>query len=161
MLVCGIISAGFLPYFVRLGVTRKACFIGTAVASCVLSLALAAGSGLIYLAERMLTAADIALDRMWLAAVIAFAFNILHYYAIGWLIGAGFYRYGAGGVLFIALAVPFSFAAEALWDAVPREWLHLSEAVEFLVAVAGSLLLLAILLGLVRLVTRNVRVRLQ
>lgn len=160
MLVCGIISVpGFLTYYVRQGVTRKAYFIGAAIVSAVLALALAAGSGLIYLAERMLFAPDIDLDRTWIAAVAAFAFNILHYYVFGWLIGAGFYRYGAGGLLFVVLAVAFAFAAEALWGTVLADWLRFSDPAGYLVAVAGSLLLLAILLGLIRMITRNVRVR--
>lgn len=154
MLVCGIISvSGFMTHYVRLGVTRKAYFIGAAIASAVLALALAVGSGLVYVAERSLFGGDIRLEGHWLAAVVAFAFHALHYYVFGWLIGAGFYRYGAGGLLFIVLAIAFAFAAEALWGVV--------FTAGFLVSVAGSLLLLAILLGAIRMITRNVRVRLK
>lgn len=163
MLICGIISvSGFLTYYVRQGVTRKDYFIGAVIAAIVLSLALAAGSGLVFLAERILFASDIGLDRTWGAAVTAFAFHALHYFVFGWLIGAGFYRYGAGGLLFIAGAIAFAFAAEALWGTVlTEEWLGLSEPAGLMASVAGSLLLLAVLLWLVRRITRNVRVRLK
>ncbi|MEW9031406.1 MAG: hypothetical protein AB2404_01530 [Planifilum fimeticola] len=161
MIICGYSSVShFLNYFVRHGVTRKAYFYGATIASAVLSLGIALMAGVIVWVEQTVFSRAYLLTP-WIVVVLSFALNILAYYAFGWLIGAGFYRYGIGGVLFILLALAWLLATEAmllLWEA---ELLKGPNVVpEVLIPFLATLLLFGVFLWIVRMTTGRVRVRL-
>ncbi|MEK3726743.1 MULTISPECIES: hypothetical protein [unclassified Lysinibacillus] len=53
----------------------------------------------------MMVSPFVDLQNHWLLAILVFALNIFGYYLVGWLIGAGFYRYGGlFGLAFIIMA---------------------------------------------------------
>src|SRR5690606_21155329 len=104
---------------------------------------------------------SVRLDASWTAVVLSLALNILAYYVIGWLIGAGFYRFGIGGVLFILLALAWLLATEAmllLWEAETLRGMNVVPNVS--VPALATLILLGVALWIVRMTTKRVRVRL-
>ena len=161
MIICGYNSVSrFLNHFVRQGVTRKAYFCGATLASVALSLGIALMAGLIVWVEQTVLS-RVQFVSPWIVVVLAFALNILAYYVFGWLIGAGFYRYGFGGVLFILLALALLLAAEmmfALWEAEMLKGMIVVP--EVFIPFLATLLLLGVCLWIVRMTTKRVRVRL-
>ncbi len=116
MLVIGISNLSFLTFFVKQGVTRKDYFIGAILSSIVVSLAITVVSIIAFVVEGAFIAnVSLQYEGMW-GLLLSCTFCISSsYFTIGWLIGAGFYRYGGGGILFILLAVAVAFVFEALW----------------------------------------------
>src|SRR5690606_41236681 len=101
---------------------------------------------------------SVRLDASWTAVVLSLALNILAYYVIGWLIGAGFYRFGIGGVLFIPLALALLLVTESLWAAETLRGMNVVPNVS--VPALATLILLGVALWIVRMTTKRVRVRL-
>lgn len=161
LIICGYHAVShFLNYFVRQGVTRKAYFYGATLASAVLSLGIALMAGVIAWIEQVLFS-RVHLGSPWIVVVLAFALNILAYYVFGWLIGAGFYRYGAKGVLFILLALALLLGIEmmfALWEAELLKGTIIVPKV--LIPFLAVILLFGVALWIVRMTTKRVRVRL-
>ena len=173
MLVIGLNSvSGFLVYFVKNGVTRKDYFYGAAAASAAVALAIALSAGI---ASLLLPWKGIAseppLIGSWAGSVAAYVLNLLVFYAAGWLIGSGFYRFDSnGGVLYIILAVLLSVVIDVLWnlefDGIGKLLFRISgfDAAwhfPFAASVLGTLLLFGLMLWIVRMTTKRVRVKLK
>jgi hypothetical protein len=86
----------------------------------------------------------------------------------GWMIGAGFYRYGGGvGMLFIVLAIAFVSITDILWEFELknplRKLLDLSNLWEFpmFVSFIGTFLVLGITLWIVRVTTRRIFIKMK
>ncbi|MCM3739486.1 hypothetical protein M3210_04305 [Oceanobacillus luteolus] len=134
MLVIGIISIYFLPYFVENGITRKNYFYGNIIASICLSILIPIiayvitifeGLVLSNLKQSMLHAVPdpdtnfigdifqsilltphVDMEANLLLSLGLFSINIFGFYLIGWLIGTAFYRLGViGGLCFIAISL--------------------------------------------------------
>lgn len=162
MLVCGILSVpSFLTFFVKQGLTRKNYFYGAAIASVAVACFIALAAGIVLLIERAFFTPDLELGSSWLFAILVFAMHIMSYYVAGWLIGAGFYRYGIGGMLFIVLAIMLLFAVEILWEMGLVELLHVSGFIEGLLLSLITLALLAVMAVVVRVMTKRVRIKLK
>ena len=122
-----------------------------------LSLGIALMAGAVVWIEQVLFS-RVRLDASWTAVVLSLALNILAYYVIGWLIGAGFYRFGIGGVLFIPLALALLLVTESLWAAETLRGMNVVPNVS--VPALATLILLGVALWIVRMTTKRVRVRL-
>ncbi|XID90650.1 Tat pathway signal protein [Paenibacillaceae bacterium WGS1546] len=173
MLVIGIISSfGFLSYYVKNGITRKAFFRGAASAACLLSLALTLAVAVVSLVLEQLNlwisseSPILAFfDGNWTVALASYAIQIFFYYLAGWLIGTGFYRYDwIRGLGFIAAAIALIGVMDVLWTfELASLWGRLSlESVEITLpaSFAGSLVLIAAALAAIRLSTRNIAIKL-
>lgn len=173
MLVCGIIAAyGFLGYFVQQGITRKDLYIGTVISTIALGLAVTliplAVNGIEYLVSNfaaMPIDADAKDTAGWLSAAGTFFLNAFTYYLIGWLIGLGYYRFGwLIGFAFVAFAIAalsfngFFLGDEELISAIP--WIpNIPAEASPLIAVIGSLILIAVLLAAARMLTKRIPIK--
>lgn len=103
------------------------------------------------------------LQSNWFLAIIVFALNIFCYYLIGWLIGAGFYRYGGVlGLAFILIAVGAIFVQDSLLRSVldlPLNGMVASVEIPFVVAVLGIFVVIGVVLGLIRQLTKRVTIK--
>ncbi|WP_033163947.1 hypothetical protein [Clostridium sp. KNHs205] len=176
MIVIGIVT-GFiqLPFYVTHGVTRKAYFRGNVLASLALAFTLAfifsAGSELGKLIfgqfgysfkEEVLIPG---LSNNWLLLFFLYALNIFAYFLMGWLINIGFYRYHALiGIGFIVVALAalalhgmvwingwFSIFSDDFKDIFADNSIYFS--------VIGTVGVIAVLLGLIRTLTRKVPIK--
>ncbi|WP_154661484.1 hypothetical protein [Bacillus ndiopicus] len=126
MFVIGIIAAyGFLQYFVSNGVTRKHYFVGAALGSFGVAIAIPIIIKLVLLVEAILLkilpvqfadsvkivqpdneivgqiiqnilfSSYIDLNSSWLVGIVLFSINAFCYYVAGWLIGISFYHFGS------------------------------------------------------------------
>lgn len=175
LLVCGIISAyGFMGQFVQQGITRKDLYIGTVLSVFALALAVTLISLAITGIEHVIssfvtlpinTNTDTVFDLSagWLLATFTFFLNVTTYYLVGWLIGVGYYRFGwVIGFGFVAIAIAALSLNSFFWinsSVVP--WiLHNSIGSSIVQAVGGSLVLIALLLLLIRLLTKRITIKL-
>ncbi|WP_456273539.1 hypothetical protein [Bacillus sp. AK031] len=174
MLVIGILSVhAFLTFYVRSGITRRDYFKGAAVSSFVVSLVLMLSAGIITAIEKVIdsgieTNSFIGSDAPLLLTMLVFSVNILMYYAAGWLIGAGFYRFGGiGGMMYILLAIVIISLSDFLWESELREplkfLLDLSSQQDFSLFTSFILtaFLLAMTLWIIKSTTKRVRIKLK
>jgi hypothetical protein len=163
MLVCGILSvANFLSFFVKQGITRKHYFYGSVVASFVVSVVIALFAGVVHLIELTVFTNDLNFGSTWLFATVMYMMQIVTYYGAGLLIGAGFYRYNAGGgMLFIVLAISLVFIVEVLWKQGLSGLISVSASWEVLLLCLSTSILLAIALIIVRMMTKRITIKLK
>lgn len=174
MVVAGIIScSGFLSYYVRNGLTRREFFNGAVLAAIFLSLAIPLIAGAVNLVLGMLsfwgnasTPLLLNFNNNWFLVLASYSIQIFIYYLMGWMIGAGVYRYDwIPGIGFVAVAfilvsfmdVLWQFELASLWE----RWLPMaSVTVPLPISLAGSLAVIAAALVLIRLLTRRVPIKL-
>lgn len=171
MLVIGIISvSGFLSFYARFGVTRKAYFYGSSLAAAIVALVLMGGVGVLgSLQHWMIPAPEkvsfLGEDASWLLTVIVYVLNALVYYLAGYVIGAGFYRFGKlGGMLYIVLALAVLFASEAMWDLELKDLLNRVVYIGHLPvwgSLLGTLLLACLALGIIWTTMKRVRIKIK
>ena len=171
MLVIGIISvSGFLSFYARFGVTRKAYFYGSSLASAMVALVLMGGVGVLGSLQHWLIPAPekvsfLVENASWLLTVIVYILNALVYYLAGYVIGAGFYRFGKlGGMLYIVLALILLFASEAMWDLELKDLLNRVVYIGHLPvwgSMLGTLLVVGIALGMLWATIKRVRIKIK
>lgn len=191
MFIIGIVAAyGFLQYFVSNGVTRKHYFIGAALGSFGVALAIPIIIKLVLLVEKFLPgqfsdgskivepdeellgqvvqnilfSPYIGLNDSLLLGIGLFALNIFCYYVAGWLIGISFYRFG--GVMGL-LSIPVAIALLLIYDAMigiafssQMPSLLPINAIPVPVAYSLAIAIIAIMLILIRQFTKKVAVKL-
>ncbi|WOO34873.1 hypothetical protein R2R35_13795 [Anaerocolumna sp. AGMB13020] len=176
MLIIGIVT-GFIqmPFYVTHGVTRKDYFRGNVLATLALAFTLAlvfsVGSEVgkvIFLQFGYSFKEEIlipGLSNNWLLLFFLYGINIFAYSLMGWLINIGFYRYHAFiGIGFIVVALAalalhglvwingwFSIFSDDFKGILADNSLYLS--------VIGTIGLIAVLLGLIRMLTRKVPIK--
>lgn len=171
MLVIGIISvSGFLSFYARFGVTRKAYFYGSSLAAVIVAMVLMGGVGVLGSLQYLLfpapeKASVLGENASWLLTGIVYMLNGLVYYLAGNVISAGFYRFGKlGGMLYIVLALGVLLASEAMWDLELKDLLNRVVYIGHLPvwgSLLGSLLLAGIALGIIWTTTKRVRIKLK
>ncbi len=174
MLVIGIIHvSGFLPFFAKQGVTRRDYFFGSGISSVLVSLMLMISAGLVTLVENILfpvieTEFIISAEAPWYLTATVFTLNLLVYFMAGWLIGAGFYRFGGiGGMLYIAIAIVMVLFSSMFWEGEEKHPLNCPFGLSNLrdlppsVSLMGTFLLIAVMLWIVRATTRSVRIKMK
>ncbi len=175
MLVIGIIfSFGFLSFYVRHGFTRKDFFKGAALAALLLSIAFPLVIGPVSLLLSAINLTDIGnspvlqvFEHNWFLALASFGIQIFVYYLMGWMIGSGFYRYDwIRGLGIIAVAIVLVSFMDALWQfelaSLWDRWLPaFSLDVPLYASLAGSVVIMALGLVLIRLLTRKVTIKLR
>ncbi|WP_178022282.1 hypothetical protein [uncultured Paenibacillus sp.] len=171
MLVIGIISvSGFLSFFARFGVTRKAYFYGSSLAAATVALVLMGGVGVIGSLQHWLIPAPekvsfLGENASWLLTMIVYVLNALMYYLAGYVIGVGFYRFGKlGGMLYIVLALGVLFASEAMWDLELKDLLNRVVYIGHLPvwgSLLGTLLLAALALGIIWATMKRARIKIK
>ncbi|UJL46753.1 hypothetical protein KFZ58_02010 [Virgibacillus sp. NKC19-16] len=119
----------------------------------------------IFLPKAILGSSILIHSSSWLVSLLMYTLNILIYYIIGWFIGAGYYRFGwLIGLGFITSALVFMVIADLLWGTELGEplsnWLPF-DSINLPVygATAGTILLIAIILWLIRLLTKNITIK--
>ncbi|MCH1641452.1 hypothetical protein MJ257_15170 [Paenibacillus timonensis] len=104
-------------------------------------------------------------DASWLLTVIVYVLNALVYYLAGYVIGAGFYRFGKlGGMLYIVLALAVLFASESMWDLELKDLLNRVVYIGHLPvwgSLLGTLLLAALTLGIIWATMKRVRIKIK
>lgn len=147
LLVLGIISAyAFLGYYYQLGQTRKRYYKSTIVSSILLAVTMAFIVKLLSLIEAFVVGNQSVISDQTEGTTIAndsqsititidifseglqfldssllfmlfFVLQLLFYYAVGWFISVGFYRYGwVIGLVFIVFALGFLGLNQSMWS---------------------------------------------
>jgi len=96
-------------------------------------------------------------------SILVFMVNLFFYYVIGWMIGSGFYRFGGiNGLLFVALALAIFLINAGIWGNPVPGWLPIPDLTlsSYVASIIGTVLLIFIVLGIIRLVTKNMRIKL-
>lgn len=161
MLAIGIGSIGFLVFYVKQGVTRKAYYKGAIVSGIVVSLIIALSSGIVSIIDKVFLASGTAIDSNWFLSLIVLALHIYVYHIAGWLIGVGFHRHTVLGLLMIVVAVALAFAIESLWGNALNTWTNLTGGTAMLVSIIGTMALCIAVLWGIWMLTRKIRVRLK
>ncbi|MCP3033073.1 hypothetical protein LF817_17245 [Halobacillus sp. A1] len=172
MLVMGILSVfAFLTFFMRQGVTRKDYFTGTALSAFFVSITLMIVFSVLSFIHQLFAEVEptsfIGDDASWFALATAFTLNVFLYYIVGWLIGAGFYRYGwIGGCLYILIALLLVITIDNLWefelDGLLKTLTNVSmEEFPTYLSVIGSLLLCGISLWMIRASTKRIEIKVK
>ena len=172
MFVIGIIAgASFLPQLFKLGITRKTCFYAMMVAAFYLSVSLPLIFILLSLVESLFTG----LLQFNVAFFVLYVFSILVMYILGWMINVGFYKFNwMAGLVFVAFAIFIDYIYVLIWSksivALYDLDMLLSETFEIVVGYSNSsfltsslqtLLLTAVILTIIRLLTRNMPIKIK
>lgn len=177
MLVCGIISAyAFMSYYVQQGITRKDLYIGTVLSTLALALAVTLVPLAVNAIEHLIsnfvalpieTDAEFLYDSAtgWFSAAGIFFLNAFTYHLVGWLIGVGYYRFGwVIGFGFIAIAIAALSLNGYFWgdgdlsSIIP--WVpHIPAEASPALALAGSVILIAVLLVSTRMLTKRITIK--
>ncbi|WP_010651932.1 hypothetical protein [Oceanobacillus massiliensis] len=102
----------------------------------------------------------------WLVSILMYALSILTMYTIGWLIGAGYYRFGwIAGFGFIAMAIVLIVIGDLIWGIALEEplsnWLPFSSIdLPLYGSFLGAIVLIGIILALIRIITKRVAIKL-
>ncbi|WP_341201191.1 hypothetical protein [Planomicrobium okeanokoites] len=174
MLVCGIMAVYvFVTSHVQQGVTRKNVYFGIAIGALGLAIFLTMIPILVTGIEFLLaeytalqfTFTSIGSSSEWLMEAVFYLLNIFTYYLIGWLIGVGYYRFGwIIGFLFIAAAIVALSLNGYFWEeddigsVIP--WLpDIQTDSSPFIAITCSLILSVALLGVMRLLTKRMAIK--
>lgn len=177
MLILGLISVpGFLAFMVKQGVTRRAYFIGTAVSSLIITVTLIAmGTIIQYIVQSLMTGTDwqpvFSYESSMLKALPVILIQLYLFYLLGWMIGATFYRFGVlGGMISIAGALALLMGVSYLIDAdnsLPSTLIShiglpsVNGEIPFVFSLLILLLISALLLAVIRLMTKRVRIKIK
>lgn len=116
--------------------------------------------------KMMVVSPYVSLSGNWLLSLVVSSFNLITSYLIGWLIGAGYYRYGWFiGLGFIALSIVLMMSWDMLWGIPVSEplstWIGASSLdLPVLVSFLGAFVIIGIILTIIRTLTRKVVVKL-
>ncbi|WP_096186667.1 hypothetical protein [Evansella halocellulosilytica] len=175
MLVIGVLSVYvFLYHLVANGITRKDYFLGAILSAAAISVAImvitAIVSGLQYVVLDLMnvtftleTSSQLKYDN-WIFSYLVSMINLFAFFSIGWMIGAGYYRYGwLIGFAFVAIAILAVSFIDVSWEFNMNEWLSnwmpfLSEP-PFFVSLLVSMIIILIMLWLVRALTKRVAIK--
>lgn len=171
MLILGIISASaILPYYVKVGVTRKDYFYGEALSTVVFSfLLILIGMGIAGLEHLFITPIDgavLMIHESWFVSYFVYSLNVIVYFLVGWFIGAGFYRFGVLiGLLNIVISIMVVSILDSLWEfelkgilgkfSIPSVYQDFSIVVSFI----GTFLLIGLGLWAVRQTLKRVAIK--
>jgi hypothetical protein len=173
LFIIGIISvSSFLSFYVKQGVTRKDYFYGHAISSIIVPFVLMVFAGIISFFEQLLIPTKeidsfLGPDSSWLLVVSVYSLSILVYYLAGSLIGAGFFKYGAGGLLYIVFAIILVSVVDMLWDYKLEnlffDTYSVSNPMELplFLSYIGTIGLLAITLWIIRITTKRVSIKIK
>lgn len=172
MLVIGIISvSGFLAFYVKQGITRRDYFYGSAISSVVIAFGLMAFAWIVTFIEgfinpEIVNPTLLGSETSWFFIAIVYWLYILVYYMAGWVIGTGFYRFGAGGLLFIPLALIMVGFVETFWELKDRNFLlHFIDFdngnIPLSLSFLGTFVIIALALVIVRAMTKRVRIKMK
>lgn len=124
------------------------------------------GDGLIAMIVKMIVVSPyVSLEANWLVSIVLAYLNMISHYVIGWLIGAGYYRHGwIAGFGYIAMSIVFMMGWDLLWGSEMGEPLSsilgvISFNIPVLVSIIGSILIIAFVLWIIRILTRKAVVK--
>lgn len=172
MFVIGIIAgAAFLPQLIKLGITRKTCVYSMAVAALYLSVSLPLIFSLLALIEALFSG----LFQFDIAAFVLYVLSIFVMYLLGWMINIGFYKFNwMTGLVFVAFAIFINYIYALIWRgsifALYDFDMLSTEAFEniagysnlsFLMSSVQTLLLTGIILIIIRLLTKNIPIKIK
>ena len=172
MLVCGILSSlGFLPMYVKHGVTRKSYFQGALLSSIGLSITIIGITAImtwIISLFNMNLFTEVVLSSLgennWFLTIISYIIVIMIYFLVGWLVGLGFYRYGGSGG-FVSIMIGFVIVTlnDLLWAyGTPKPFgvFNLNiPAPHVSIAIVGSIVIAAIVTILVHKVVKETPIK--
>lgn len=178
MLVCGImIVYVFMGQHIHQGISRKEWYKGTALSAIGLALVITLVTllinGIQYALQQFISL-PVGLDNAIafgafegsLSSTAGFFFNALTFYMIGWMIGIGYYRFGwLLGFGFIALALVGFSLNDFFWEGnvystLLASWVpQFTPNTSFVVAITGSVLLIAALFVFMVSMTKRVTIK--
>lgn len=172
MFVIGIIAgASFLPQLIKLGITRKMCFYSMTIAAFYLSVTLPLIFCLLAFIESLISG----LFQFSIEPFVLYVLSIFVMYLLGWMINIGFYKFNwMIGLVFIAFAIFMDYIYVLIWSkgivAFYDLDMLLSETFEiavgysnssFLISSLQTLLLTAVILTIIRLLTKNMPIKIK
>jgi len=180
MLILGIIVGNFLPFYVEQGVTRKDYYLGAALAALSLSftialifLILSGLESVIYSAlnlgiiiEPFNLQVSVEGSTNGVISLLTYTLNAFTYYLIGWLVYLGFYRFkwvtglGFCGVAFVTILIHGLIWNDELLLVFGIGEYNTVLNLSIFAAIFSTLVIIAILLSVIRLVTRRVPIKL-
>lgn len=173
MLVLGIISvSGFLTFYVKQGIPRKDYFYGQTISAVIVSFSIMLVGFFIALVEKEFVSGIhietyLGQDPSWILLYFIYSVNVVGYFVVGWLIGAGFYRFGVLiGMAYIALAILILSIMDRFWVFELKELfgkLLFFNGVEFPVVLSfiGTILLILMVLWMNRVTLKKVAVKMK
>ncbi|MFS0726854.1 hypothetical protein [Paenibacillus sp. 1P07SE] len=177
MLVLGLMSvSGFLTFYVKQGITRKAYFTGAAVSSLVIAMVVTAAGGVLHLIiSPLMTNAEwmpvMGYEGSTVAVLPMFLLQLYLFFLLGWIINGTFYRFGVlpglvsiAGAVMLLIGVSFLISPSVDMPLVITErfdWLAVSSGMSLAVSLPILALVSAILLAIMRLMTKRVRVKIK
>ena len=173
MLVVGIISvSGFLTFYVKQGIPRKAYFYGQAIAAVIVSFSMMLIGFMIALVEKGFVSgihieSYLGQDPSWLLLYFIYGINVVGYFVTGWLIGAGFYRFGVLiGMAYIVLAMLILSVLDRFWAFELKDFFEkilFINGVEFspFLSFIGTVLLILLVLWINRITLKKVAVKMK
>lgn len=173
MLICGILVCfGFLEFFIGFRITRKQFFYGITISSILISIALTIVTVLLQgLAHLIDTLTPINFGNLGLfedgsfITIMKHIILLVSYYAIGWLISIGYYRFGGlGGTGFVLIALGFLAGIELIWEGnlsnTMFSWLNIQlSQLEFIVSLILSVALILINYLIIKRVNNRISVK--
>ncbi|SDJ44055.1 hypothetical protein [Salimicrobium halophilum] len=164
-LVIGIISGGtmFSP-FVRLGTTRKSTYAGNIIAAFTITACLAITISIISAAESFLLGSG-GFPEPWALAILTLFVHIFINYMAGWMITAGYLRFGGIGMtVFILTALAITIFSDGLLnidaDTSPS-FLPDTLAYRGIIAIFAGSVLLAVLIWIGRRTTAHMPIKIK
>ena len=113
--------------------------------------------------KSIIVAPVVDLQSNWFVAILIFAINLLTYFIAGWFIGTAFYRFGVMiGLAGILIAIFTLYVTDLLLSValqLPVSELFATLDLPLTISVLGVLALLAILLWMIRQMTKRVTVK--
>lgn len=165
----------FMTFFLRNGITRRDYYFGAVLGALALSVALILLFGLVsviegaaFLAAGIKVTVDPILSNFNIASfamIISYVLKVFLFYLVGWFIFLGYYRYGWKiGIGFVLLSLGALMFNSILWnDGQIEESIHTMEMgvffAEYIPSLLGTIAVALLLLGLIRLVTKNIPVK--
>ncbi|SFQ37210.1 hypothetical protein [Salibacterium halotolerans] len=177
MLVIAIfLSYSFLDTYIKLGVTRKQFLTANAVTAVLLAAGLTAAAGVLtgiqYAAmngmgwSSMINTDAVMSLNIGMAAALPICFlNLIMHHFTGWMIGAGFHRYGwLPGIGFAAGGIALTAVSDMLWGFETIEALSMllsleSGAVAGVLSITAAVLLIPLVFFLIWQMTKKAAVR--
>ncbi|QGH32880.1 hypothetical protein GI584_01900 [Gracilibacillus salitolerans] len=177
MLVIGIISSlAFFAHYVQNGITRKDYFSGSAIAAEGLAFSImfiaSIINGILYIIEPLkgylpdnANIGFLDMTSTWMIPMLVFSLIIFGFYLAGWLIIAGYQRYGGWGcVAFILIALLSVSFIDLLWEGdITYPLINLltipSPNLSIVVSLICTIILVATGLLLIRSLTKRVTIQ--
>lgn len=169
-----ILCFAMIGFMVKSGVTRRDYFYGTAIASVGVSFSIIIIGALITFIIDLIglkpydpTLRFLNSDSTWLLPIISLSLILTSYYLAGWIVAAGYYRFGGVKTVgFVGITLVFVSMIDLLWEgeiSYPIISIFDLSLTEFpaLYSIVLTLILIGLALWLVRIITKRTPIKIE